>query len=379
MINKVNKIFQFVQYLTIILYFKIRNGKNIFIFPFYHTGGAEKVHLDIVKSFPRKDNLVIFTNTSYNDHFLSEFKKHSKILQLYRYYDNLYFRKATFKFLRQLKNSSEITVFGCNSLYFYQVLEHLPKNVKKIDLLHAFTLPDLGGMEIYSLNKISFLTYRMVINEKTRNDLINLYKEKKIKEEYIRQIKIISIAIDLPKRKPIKNYQKEKLQIIYCGRIAKEKRVHLIIEIGKKLQNFTDLKIYGHQEIKIEGIDHFYQNNITDSKKLLSIYQHSDILLITSYREGFPVVIKEAMANGVVCISTDVGSISEHVINNVTGYTVQNNDNEELIIESFVEIIRNLFLDRELLSKISKNAYCHATQKFDLNLFKEEVNKLFKS
>lgn len=379
MINKVNKIFQFVQYLTIILYFKIRNGKNIFIFPFYHTGGAEKVHLDIVKSFPKKDNLVIFTNTSYNDHFLSEFKKHSKILQLYKYYDNLYFRKATFRFLRQLKNSSEITVFGCNSLYFYQVLEHLPKNVKKIDLLHAFTLPDLGGMEIYSLNKISFLTYRMVINEKTRNDLINLYKEKKIKEEYIRQIKIISIAIDLPKRKPIKNYQKEKLQIIYCGRIAKEKRVHLIIEIGKKLQNFTDLKIYGHQEIKIEGIDHFYQNNITDSKKLLSIYQHSDILLITSYREGFPVVIKEAMANGVVCISTDVGSISEHVINNVTGYTVQNNDNEELIIESFVEIIRNLFLDRELLSKISENAYCHATQKFDLNLFKEEVNKLFKS
>lgn len=378
MINKANKIFQFLHYLSIILYFKIINGKNIFIFPFYHTGGAEKVHLDIVKSFPKKDNLIIFTNTSYNNHFLSEFKKHSKILHFYKYHNNLYFRKLTFKFLRLLKNSSEITVFGCNSLYFYQVLEHLPKNVKKIDLIHAFTLPDPGGMEIYSLNKISFLTYRMVINEKTKNDLINLYKEKNILEKYIRQIKIISIAIDLPKRKPIKNHQKEKLQIIFCGRVAKEKRVHLIVEIGEKLQNFTNLKIFGHQEIKVDRIDRFYQNNITDSKKLTSIYQDADILLITSYREGFPVVIKEAMANGVVCVSTDVGSISEHVINTITGYTVQNNDNEELIIKAFVEIIKNLFLDRELLSKISENAYYHATQNFDLNLFKEEINKLFK-
>ena len=51
-------------------FLSIHSKKNIFIFPFFHTGGAEKVHLDIVKSFPKKDNLVIFTNKSYNMHFL---------------------------------------------------------------------------------------------------------------------------------------------------------------------------------------------------------------------------------------------------------------------------------------------------------------------
>ena len=53
----------------------VNHKKNIFIFPFFHTGGAEKVHLDIVKSFPKKDNLVIFTNKSYNMHFLEEFRR----------------------------------------------------------------------------------------------------------------------------------------------------------------------------------------------------------------------------------------------------------------------------------------------------------------
>ena len=88
------------------LFIKLFNKKNIFIFPFYHTGGAEKVHLDIVQSFPKKDNLVIFTNTSYNNHFLSEFEKNAKIFHYHRLKHNLYFRKVVLKLLSFIKNSN---------------------------------------------------------------------------------------------------------------------------------------------------------------------------------------------------------------------------------------------------------------------------------
>ena len=70
--------------------FIINTKKNIFFFPFYHTGGAEKVHLDIVKSFSKKDNLVIFTHKSHNQHFLKEFQKNAEIFHYYRYKNNLY-------------------------------------------------------------------------------------------------------------------------------------------------------------------------------------------------------------------------------------------------------------------------------------------------
>ena len=92
------------------LFIKLFNKKNIFIFPFYHTGGAEKVHLDIVQSFPKKDNLVIFTNTSYNNHFLSEFEKNAKIFHYHKLKHNLYFRKVVLKLLSFIRNYSTVPV-----------------------------------------------------------------------------------------------------------------------------------------------------------------------------------------------------------------------------------------------------------------------------
>lgn len=358
------------------LFFKIKYRKNIFIFPFYHTGGAEKVHLDIVKSFPPQDNLVIFTNNPYNTHFLFEFEKHAKVFHYHRYRHNLYFRKIILKILSQIKNSSKITVLGCNSSYFYDILEFLPKNVKKIDLLHAFTFPDPGGAEIYSLSKVHLLDKRIVINQKTKNDYINLYQEKGISKAFIDRINIINIAVEIPNIKPLKNHKKEKLQIVYCGRIAKEKRVNLVVEIANKIEKYADVKIYGHKEIEVMGIDQYYQKNIIDSNELKKIYEEADVLMITSYREGFPVVIKEAMANGVVCISTDVGSIHEHVINNQTGYIIPN-ENENFIINNFIEIIETLSLNRNLLNTLSNNTYAHAVKNFNLKQFQEKISHLF--
>ena len=357
------------------LFIKLFNKKNIFIFPFYHTGGAEKVHLDIVQSFPKKDNLVIFTNTSYNNHFLSEFEKNAKIFHYHKLKHNLYFRKVVLKLLSFIRNNSRKTIFGCNTTYFYDILDYIPSKVKKIDLLHAFSLPDLGGAELYSLKKIPFIDKRIVINQKTKNDFINLYKEKGISDEYLERIKIINIAVDTPEAKPIKNYNKEKLEIIFCGRIAKEKRVHLVVEIAKKVSEIANVKIYGHKEMNIEGIDEFYQKNIINPNELKQIYEISDVLLITSYREGFPVVIKEAMANGVVCISTDVGSISEHVLNNKTGFIVEN-DSEEEIVNKFVKLITQLFSDKALLKQLSDNAYHHAIVNYNMNKFQQEIRRV---
>ena len=72
------------------VYYLLRNKKNIFFFPFYHIGGAEKVHLDILNCLDRKDTLTFITNDSMNDGFKDEFKKATHLFELnkaipYRY------------------------------------------------------------------------------------------------------------------------------------------------------------------------------------------------------------------------------------------------------------------------------------------------------
>lgn len=362
---------------AIYLYVAVRSAKNIFFFPFYHTGGAEKVHLDIVKSFSKKDNIVIFTSESYNNHFLSDFKKNSKIFHFYKYKHNYYFRRIILKILSGINKRLTITVFGCNSKFFYDALQVIPEYIEKIDLVHAFTAPDPGGMEIYSLNKIYLLNKRMVINQKTKNDFIELYKENKISADLVNRIEIIDLAVKTLHKKPHKDIMKPKLQVIYCGRISKEKRLNLVVDIANVLGELVDIKIYGHKEIEVTGIDRYYQKNIVNPTELMQVYQNADILLITSYREGFPVVIKEAMSNGVVCISTNVGSICEHVITNENGFIVENDD-ENYIINKFAEIITKLSQDRDFLNTLSDNAYRYATANFDLELFHEKIKKLIK-
>jgi glycosyltransferase involved in cell wall biosynthesis len=101
-------------------------------------------------------------------------------------------------------------------------------------------------------------------------------------------------------------------------------------------------------------------------------------VLITSKREGFPMVIMEAMAYGVVPVSTDVGGINMHIKNGVNGYLVPEED-ENIIVDRFVEIISRLDQDRSLLHHLSAKAYSYAKETFSLETFNSKYNTLVES
>ena len=366
-----NFLFTLISFLT-----KSLKVKTIFFFPFYHTGGAERVHLDIVKSLGKKKSIIVFTAYSNNNHFLQEFNEYAYCFDFKPFLRNVYYNKAINFTFNLVGYFNKISTLGCNSSYYYDVLKYFNRKVKKIDLLHAFTLPDNGGMEIYSLPFVNLLDKRIVINKKTKNDFVALYKENNIDLVLTNRINVIYNGVEIISNFS-KNYDnKEVLSCIYCGRIAVEKRVDLIVEIGEKVDHNINLSIYGHKEIEIDGIEKFYKKNIESQEEMNLIYLSSDILLITSYREGFPMVVMEAMAKGVVCICTDVGGISEHIRNGVNGFLVSNKLKDDEIIEKFSSIINELNTDRDMFKTISKNAIEYSKKSFSLNKFKLSYIKL---
>lgn len=365
-----------VVFLLTILRFYLRRIKinTIFFFPFYHTGGAERVHLDIVKSLPKKKSIVIFTSKSSNNHFLRDFQEHAYCFEIAPYLNNFYYKKILNLTFRLTSRFNKITIFGCNSRYFYDVITCFNKKVKKIDLLHAFTFPDHGGMEIYSLDKVKFLDYRIVINQKTKNDYKELYKENQI-TSYFNRIKVINNAVEVPNQL-YKKQIKEKLNAIYCGRIAKEKRVDIVVDIGKHLQDKINLSIYGNIEEDVVDIDLFYKKNVNNYSEIKEIYCNADILLITSYREGFPMVIMEAMAYGVICISTNVGGISEHIKNGTNGYLIENDLDKLKVANDFIDIINKIKSDENKFNRMSENSYNYAKENFTFEKFKNNYRQL---
>ncbi|MDB9859400.1 hypothetical protein OAC43_01685, partial [Flavobacteriaceae bacterium] len=48
---------------------KIKNAEIVFVLPCFQTGGAERVHLNIVKSVKDKSICILFTQNSATDNF----------------------------------------------------------------------------------------------------------------------------------------------------------------------------------------------------------------------------------------------------------------------------------------------------------------------
>ena len=101
-----------------------------------------------------------------------------------------------------------------------------------------------------------------------------------------------------------KKILKNKVKIIYIGRFKREKGVFNLLEIFNNLQFHNSNLIYqltmvgstspGIERKKYQGIKFIqYQNNI---KKLISLYDESDIFVLPSYTEAYPQVILESLS-----------------------------------------------------------------------------------
>lgn len=79
---------------------------------------------------------------------------------------------------------------------------------------------------------------------------------------------------------------------------------------------------------------------------LRDYFQCSDIFSMTSYYEGLPNVMLEAMACGLPVVSTEVGGIADLVKNNYTGFITKKRDPEY-----FAVLLEKAYTDRKRLGK----------------------------
>lgn len=367
---------------------KINAAEVVFFFPFYGTGGAEKIHLKIVEALLDPHTYVLFTGKSKNNSLWTHFNKAANCFDVYSFIKgsekNQYkFNEALIKALNT--NKSLQSVFGCNSFYFYDILEKLAPTIKKIDLIHAFSAPDYG-IEDYSEKSIEKLDKRIVINKRTYNDLIKQYETLSLSKDLVERIQIIENGLLGNTEQTILKKDKAAFTVGFVGRWSKEKRPQLFLEVAKKVKKQTpeihfvmagtDVKQH-EGSINDSGVD--CKGEIINKNLIEALYAKMHILVITSYREGFPLVIMEGMQHGVAIVATDVGSIHEHVHHSKTGFIVENSNNEQQIVDHITERILELYYNPELWNQISENVKVHAATHFGIERFNTEYRKLLVS
>lgn len=108
--------------------------------------------------------------------------------------------------------------------------------------------------------------------------------------------------------------------------VAKLSNVELLI-----LGNGTDEEKLRQQAAKqVPGRVHFYGWIANDEEKV-QLLNVAECLVLASTREGFPTVVGEALACGLPVVSSDVGAISDLVIEDKTGWLFAPHDDEALL------------------------------------------------
>ncbi len=159
-------------------------------------------------------------------------------------------------------------------------------------------------------------------------------------------------------------------KFVFVSHIRKEKGIDEILEASMQLDSSYTIDIFGFIIDKKYTKEYLEQYNVSycgalESKDVIEKLNEYDIVLLPSYKEGYPGIIIEAYSLGLPVISSTLRNIEEIVDPYGTGVLVKPGNVEELI-----QAIK--YFSNDNYAEISQNAY----DKF--NNFKSDIQtKLF--
>lgn len=178
---------------------------------------------------------------------------------------------------------------------------------------------------------------------------------------------------------PLDVKQKYEKQIIFVGRLSKEKGVNSLIELAKILPKEIHLIIVGSGpfENKIKNIAEKYSNikflGYLPKNKVIPLLRGSFALIQPSLAEGISTTVLEAMACQIPIIGTNVGGNKELIINNENGFLISPNSIEELN-EKIILLSNNV----DLVEKFG-NKSLELVKKFEWSTVGKKYVKLYES
>ncbi|WP_164714252.1 glycosyltransferase family 4 protein [Chitinophaga rhizosphaerae] len=335
-------------------------------FPFYHVGGAERVHAQIAQLFPDKKIIIFFTKKSQGDALLPQFKAPNITVRdisrytdnKFMYWNNLIWRGIAAEYIRRQRVRPVVFNGQCN--FAYKLSPHVPKSVRQVELIHSFC-----SFSYIRIPFIPFYETTVMISRDSIRKHLELYRKFGVPAASGERIRLIMNGIPIPADvEPLP----EAARLLYAGRGTSEKRPWLVAAIAQAAGERAGM--LGPLETAIpaglQGSCVFYGEQ-SDAEVIDRIYREHRIIAITSSTEGFPMVIMEAMARGLAVLSTDVGDIPYHVQHGVNGWLLSHRQPEAEIVAEGARLLREAGPDA--LAAMRERNIAYAKEHFSLEAF----------
>jgi glycosyltransferase involved in cell wall biosynthesis len=163
------------------------------------------------------------------------------------------------------------------------------------------------------------------------------------------------------------SYQKNIEQMIrILHEVNKEAKIHLIVMgVGPVSGQLESVKKLIHE---LDMANDVTLLNWTERTDVFHIINHSKFYISTSRYEGMPYSIIESLALSKACVVTNCDGNKDLIIDNYNGFVIENED-----LKGFKNKILKLLSDKELLDKLSKNAFNSYSENYNI---KENISEL---
>lgn len=354
----------------------VHADSGLFLF-FNHAviGGADFVHLRVLQAVADLKPTVFFTLPTAPQPLAPQFEALAHCEQIGRSYwghSSRYFRVG--QLAARINRCPAPVLLGGHSRMYYELLPYLRPEARCHDLVHA-----LATLEHFTLPYVKYLRRRVFISGLVQQAYAELYDQHGTDPQYKQRMTLIENCVDVPDAPPAK--VEGPLRVLFVGRGAPEKRVHLVGRIASECKRRgmdVAFDLVGDCAPVVDAADRSacnFAGMLSGPEAVAPYYDRADVLLITSTVEGFPLVVMEAMARGVVPVCTNVGGMPSHVIDGQTGVLLPASD-EAAVVAAGAEALANLCADRQKLRHLAQGAFARASEHFRPERFHRQWREL---
>lgn len=366
---------------------------EVFLFPFISKGGAEKYLLEIINRisiiYPERDILLIIGEgekipsnkvttpnvTCIDIHNFSDFISDEerllitiKIIQSCAKKSRIHYRQSAYadSFLKKYSK-----LFNENDQIYYRFSDSLIIEKNKTS----------KGFSPFStiLNHIDLLSKVITDNETIILNDQNRLGKKSNKWSFL------PAPIDASNNSHHGDYYSRSKNIIWASRLDKEKRPQLIEKINNAINDpRIKIDVYGSCVLDFNFMNFSNPTNTINYKGsfngLNSLnLQDYGIFLYTSYYDGLPNILLEAMAAGLLVIAPNVGGISEIVKHKETGYLIEHTDNDDQMADRYAAAIKEILACPEQIEALTNNATKLLQERHSYERYDQHIRELFGS
>jgi glycosyltransferase involved in cell wall biosynthesis len=192
-----------------------------------------------------------------------------------------------------------------------------------------------GCTELYDLayygvaDKVRSARFVFVVSDYTRAQLLRI-----VEEEHWTKVMVSRCGVDIERFRPGRDRADDRFHILFVGRIVVEKGIPVLLDAAEQLHRrgvaFV-LTLVGDGELRGAFEASVRRRGLTDRVRfvgavghdqIVSYYQDADVFCMTSFGEGLPVVLMEALACEVPVVTPWLSGIPELVEHGVTGLLV---------------------------------------------------------